>query len=125
MSTILLVEDDGTERALIRSALEAAGYQVQEASNGTEALRQYRLAPTGLVITDILMPEKDGLETIWALTREFPDVPIIAMNENDETLDYLRLARFFGADRVLRKPFLMNELLKMVREELQRGPSST
>lgn len=125
MTTILLVEDDDGERTLIRSALEAAGYQVQEARNGTEALHQYRLAPTDLVITDILMPEKDGLEIIWALTREFPDVPIIAMNMNDETLDYLRLARFFGADRVLRKPFLMDELLKMVREELQRGPSPT
>ncbi|MCS6302878.1 MAG: response regulator [Nitrospira sp.] len=71
------------------------------------------------------MPERDGLETIWALTREFPDVPIIAMNENDETLYYLKVARFFGADRVLPKPFLMDELLKMVREELQRGPSPT
>jgi two-component system response regulator (stage 0 sporulation protein F) len=123
--TILLVEDDDMHRALICSALEGAGYQVQESRNGKEALRQYRLAPSDLVITDILMPEKDGLETIRALTLEFPDIAIIAMSEITDKLDYLRVARLFGADRTLRKPFLMDELLKMVQEELQRGPSPT
>lgn len=83
-------------------------------------MRQYRAAPTDLVITDILMPEKDGLETIWTLTHEFPDVAIIAMSEDNEKLDYLPLARVFGADRCLRKPVVMDELLKAVQEELER-----
>lgn len=66
------------------------------------------------------MPEKDGLETILALEREFPDVVIIAMSEHTELLDYLRVAKLLGADRTLRKPFPMEELLKAVQEEIQR-----
>ncbi len=119
MPTILLVEDEDTHRTLIRSALEMADYQVREAVNGKEALRLYRLAPTDLVVTDILMPEKDGLELIWELTREFPEIRIIAMSEPHESLDYLRVAQMFGANCCLLKPFLMETLLKAVREELE------
>jgi two-component system response regulator (stage 0 sporulation protein F) len=117
--TILLVEDEDLHRMLIRSALEMADYQVREAVNGKEALRQYRLAPTDLVITDIVMPEKDGLELIWELTRDFPEIRIIAMSEPHEAYDYLRVAQLFGANCCLLKPFLTETLLKAVREELE------
>ncbi len=118
MPTILLVEDEDTHRMLIRSALEMADYQVREAVNGKEALRQYRLAPTDLVITDIVMPEKDGLELIWELTRDFPEIRIIAMSEPHEDFDYLRVAQLFGVNCCRLKPFLTETLLKAVREEL-------
>jgi len=119
VATILLVEDEDTHRMRIRSALEMADYQVREAVNGKEALRQYRLAPTDLVITDIVMPEKDGLELIWELKRDFPEIRIIAMSEPHEDFDFLRVAQLFGVNRCLRKPFPMEALLKAVRKELE------
>ena len=119
MATILLVEDEDTHRMRIRSALEMADYQVREAVNGKEALRQYRLAPTDLVITDIVMPEKDGLELIWELRRDFSEVRIIAMSEPHKDFDYLRVAQLFGVNWCFLKPFGMETLLKAVREELE------
>ena len=104
---------------LIRSALEMADYQVREAVNGKEALRQYRLAPTDLVITDIVMPEKDGLELIWELKRDFPEIKIIAMSEPHKDYDYLRVAQMFGVKCHLLKPFPTETLLKAVRKELE------
>src|SRR5215467_2745494 len=91
--SILLVEDDDINRDLIRIALQGAGYEVREARNGREALRQFELFPTNLVITDIFMPEMDGLETIWLLMHELFDVTIIAMSEHSEELDFLAVAR--------------------------------
>jgi len=114
------VEDDDLNRDLIRRALQGAGYEVREARNGREALRQFELCPANLVIIDLFMPEMGGLETIWLLIHEFFDVTIIAMSEHRDELDFLAVARLFGARRTLRKPIRIDELLRAVQEELQQ-----
>ena len=122
MATILLVDDDEGVRTLLHKALVAAGHEVEDAWNGDVALAAYRRQPRDLVITDLVMPEKDGLETIMALRRLNPAVKIIAMSGGGRTLGlgqlYLETARTFGADRILAKPFTSTALLTAVTEVL-------
>jgi two-component system response regulator (stage 0 sporulation protein F) len=80
MATILIIDDEEIIRVLLRSALEAAGYEVTEATNGRQGLELYRHRPTDLVITDILMLELNGLEMLLALTREFIHAKVIAIS---------------------------------------------
>src|SRR5687767_14027836 len=101
MASILLVEDDEQLRPMLKLVLERGGHQVQEAGNGKEALKIYLRHPTDLVVTDLVMPDKEGLETILELRRIYPDVKIIAMSGGGRTgggQGYLELARKFGAD---------------------------
>ena len=122
MATILLVEDDEGVRTLLHKALVAAGHEVEDAWNGDIALAAYRRQPRDLVITDLVMPEKDGLETIMALRRLDPAVKIIAMSGGGRTLGlgqlYLDTASTFGANRILAKPFTSTALLTTVSEVL-------
>ncbi|HJT22875.1 MAG TPA: response regulator [Nitrospira sp.] len=114
MPSILVVDDEEQVRQLIRTTFEDAGYRVWEASNGKEALTQYRLAPTDLVVTDILMPDQDGLECISMLRRESPNVKIIAITGGSDligVLGFLDVAKMLGAHRTLQKPFEMKALL--------------
>ena len=106
---------------MLRQALERAGYEVVEAGDGNEGLQSFREAPTDLIITDILMPEKEGLETIIDLRRDFPEVKIIAMSGGGRTgnLNFLEIARRLGAQHTLQKPFGLQEMLQAVRELLQ------
>ena len=122
MPSILVVDDEDQLRQLIREILEQAGYHVTEARDGKEALLQYRLAPTDVVIMDILMPEQDGLETTATLRREFPNVKVIAITGSSEMigiLNFLDVAKMLGAHRALQKPFEMKALLETVQAELQ------
>lgn len=121
MARILVIEDDHHTRALLRQALELAGYTVLEAADGREGLRRQRASPAHLVITDIFMPEQEGLETIMALRRESPDVKIIAISGGGRLgrLDFLDVAARLGAQRTFYKPFDYQELLATVRELLQ------
>lgn len=80
MAQILVIADDAHVRLVLRQVLERAGYTVREAANGREGLQRYRTTPTELVMTDILMPEQEGLETIPALRRELPAVKILAIS---------------------------------------------
>lgn len=122
MARILLVEDDDAVREILRKTLVAAGHEVEEAPNGVVALAAYRRRPSDLVITDLVMPEKDGLEAIMDLRRLDPAVRIIAMSGGGRTLGpgdfYLESARLFGAMRILSKPFTGSALLKAVSEVL-------
>lgn len=118
-ASILIIEDEAPIRALLRKALEQAGYHVVEAPDGHLGLELYRCAPTDLVITDILMPWRDGLETTLALTREFLDAKVIAISGAPWENNLLDVAKLFGARRTLQKPFRLEELLDAVREELQ------
>jgi CheY-like chemotaxis protein len=121
VATILLVDDDPQVQAAITIALEQAGHQVAQVNDGRQALRQLRAQLVDLVITDILMPEVDGLELIRLLRREFPGTKILAMSGGAARLpglDMLHLARVLGADRLLSKPFRNQELLSQITELL-------
>ena len=124
MARILVIDDDGQVRGAIRRILERAGHTVLDAADGEAGIRLYRERPTDLIITDIFMPEQDGIETIQQLRREFPGVKIIAISGGDrtQTVDLRKDAELFGASRTLRKPFELTELLKAVRELLGEPP---
>jgi CheY-like chemotaxis protein len=102
--------------------LASAGYDVQDASNGKSGLASYRQRPTDLVLTDIVMPDMEGLEVIRELRRTDPDVRIIAMSGGGIAAagQYLELARTFGAGSMLDKPFTQEQLLTVVAEALAR-----
>jgi two-component system response regulator (stage 0 sporulation protein F) len=118
MATILVIEDEAPIRALIRTALEAEGYVVKEASNGRQGLSFYQDNPADLVITDILMPELNGLDLILELTRTFLHVKVIAISGAPGEDNVLDTAKLLGARRTLHKPFSMGTLLSAVRYEL-------
>jgi len=117
MASILLVEDDEHLRPMLKLVLERAGHQVQEAGNGNEALEIYNRHPADLVVTDLVMPDKEGLETIRELRRIDPDVKIIAMSGGGRTgiKNYLEMAKSFGADHILAKPFSNQEILDSIQ----------
>ena len=118
MSHILIVDDDVVARALLRMTLEGEGYDVKEAADGVMAIKLYREEAADLIITDLFMPEKEGLEIIIELRRDFPDVKIIVVSGGGkfEPKLYLQTAGHLGALRTFTKPFDPNELLLAVRE---------
>lgn len=122
MARILLVDDDEFVRGILRKALVSAGYEVEEAPDGKKALASYRQQASDLVITDLVMPEKDGLEMIRELRSLDPAVKIIAMSGGGRMLGpaqlYLASARIFGAVRILAKPFNASALLQAVSDVL-------
>ena len=120
MKTILVVDDDADTRAAIRSSL--GSYQVLEAPHGRVALAVIAVTPVDLVITDIFMPEMDGLELIRALKKQTPDMPIIAISGGgrfDLAGSQLSLASRFGAEAMIRKPYDRQELERTVDLVLQ------
>lgn len=100
----------------MRILLERAGYEVELASNGTRALEVQRNFPAHVLITDIFMPEMDGLETIQQFRLEFPAVKIVAMSRATGRTDYLLTAGIAGADGTLQKPFTEETLLQALRK---------
>jgi DNA-binding response OmpR family regulator len=121
MASVLIVDDQDMVRKTLRLALESEGLDVREAVDGDEALRLYRTSPADVVVTDIVMPNKEGIETIFELRRSAPRVKIIAMSGRD-TVDFLDMARKLGADHVLRKPFEMRVLIALVQSCLDAKP---
>lgn len=128
MKRILVIEDDVEERQLFKTVLEEAGYDVLEAANGAIGLHMYTQQPCNLVITDIYMPEKEGLETIIELKKISPGLPIIAISggimrtyhfTNTGADSTLKAAEAFGAARILHKPIKLQELLHAVNELVQ------
>ncbi|MCL2458511.1 MAG: response regulator [Desulfobulbus sp.] len=117
---ILVIDDDEQMRTLLRQVMEWAGYEVIEAGNGREGIQKYRKQPADLVITDLIMPEKEGLETINLLKKEYPDLKIIAISGGGRIGPeaYLPAAKGLGADRVFSKPFDVRELAETVKELL-------
>ena len=118
MASILIIDDEPHLCALLRKALEGIGYVVATATNGRDGLQRFRLQPANLVITDLFMPEQDGLETIERLIRQYPSVKIIAMTGERGADTLLQTAEMLGANRILKKPFELKELFSLVREEL-------
>jgi DNA-binding NtrC family response regulator len=119
MATILIIDDEEPIRALLRTTLEWAGYEVTEAPNGRIGLELYRHRPTDLVITDILMPELNGLDMLLALTREFLHAKVIAISGAGGEHNVLDAAKLLGVRRTFQKPFSMTRLLDAVRYELE------
>jgi CheY-like chemotaxis protein len=113
MTRVLLVDDDESFRPMVQLMLERLGYQVVTAVNGAEALARYAGQRCEIVLTDIVMPDKEGLETIRELMRRDCGARIIAMSGGGRVNanDYLQLAARLGATRVLRKPFSIQELV--------------
>ena len=121
--SILVIDDDETTRHVLRAILEREGYTVLDAPDGDKGIRQYQENPTDLVITDIIMPGKEGIETIRDLRREFPNVKIIAVSGGGRIgpVSYLKMAKGLGALRTLNKPIDRTALLKTVEEVLKMG----
>ena len=121
MANILIIDDDNQFRTMLRKMVERNGYEVVEASDGKEGIKLYRKNPTDLIITDLIMPDKDGIETIQELRKDFPDVKIIAISGGGRLgpHDYLHLAKMLGAQRTLTKPIELDELLKAIEELLK------
>lgn len=122
LGMILVIDDDEAVRVMARRVLVDAGYGVQEAEDGEAGLDYYRQQRFDAVITDIVMPDKEGLETIRDLLGADPLVKIIAMSGagGPASGGYLGLALKFGAQRILHKPFTADALLKVVDEVLAR-----
>lgn len=120
-SQILVIEDDRAVRELMLQTLSRAGYNVLSAEDGNEGVNLFRSEHPDLVITDIVMPQKEGFETIMELRKENPDVKVIAMSGGGRhgTEDYLSVARKLGACRTVSKPFMRDEMLRVVREALE------
>jgi DNA-binding response OmpR family regulator len=120
VAQILVIEDDEQIRGLIREVLEDSGHDVVESSEGKEGLKKFSLNPNSLVITDILMPGMEGLETIRNLRMEAPNAKIIAISGGlaGKGINVLELAKKFGAARIIPKPFDISQLLGAVEEIL-------
>lgn len=121
MKRILIIDNNTNLRELLKQMLEQEGYEVIDAKDGKEGTKLYRQMPTDLVITDVVMPEKDGIETIRELKRDFPNVKIIATSGSSRTLaaQYcLSAMKALGAECVFTKPFGRKEMLDAVHELL-------
>jgi len=113
----LVVDDEPIVRAFLRKALERSGGSVTEAADGREGLRRYEADRPDCVITDLAMPEKEGIETIMEMRRHPHKARIIAMSGGFETHTgpFLQAARLLGADAVLTKPFTIEHLFDVIR----------
>lgn len=125
MALVLLIDDDASMRSLMRQALEAVGHDVLEAPDGRRVLELLRRSRPDLMVTDILMPNKEGLETIRDVKAAMPRLPIIAISGGGriDRRDLLDAAREFGADAALAKPFRPAELRALVADLLDRSRS--
>ncbi len=125
MASILIIDDDSQVCELLQHALEEEGHVVHSALNGVEGIIQYRQYRPELVVVDILMPEKEGLETILDLRREFPNVLMIAMSGASEgtKINLLELAQQLGAQHRLTKPFQLETVVKLVNTALGKPGS--
>lgn len=120
MKKVLVIDDDEQMRAMIQVMLEREGYSVETAENGKVGLDKFGAEAYDLVITDIIMPEKEGLEIISEMHERDPSIRIIAMSGGlpGYTADFLPVAKFFGAVRTFEKPIIASEFTTAVRELL-------
>jgi len=121
MKNILLVDDEQSLLDALSRTLERAGYRVETALNGRLAMELLSAQATDLVITDLIMPEKEGIDLIMFLKSRQPNLPIIAISGGGRNApeNYLSIAKALGAKDTLAKPFLNSELLKVVENALR------
>lgn len=114
---VLVVDDNPDARLMVKLMLEIEGYRVQTAANGREALEVQRERPSQILITDLFMPEADGLETVMRFRADYPDVPVIVISGGGSRpmkTDHLSVARELGVVTI-RKPFRSDELVNALR----------
>jgi DNA-binding response OmpR family regulator len=111
---VLVIDDNVELLSMMGDAFRAVGAIVETAEDGLDAIRSFRVEPADLVVTDILMPTKEGIETIIEMKQRHPGVKIIAISGGGRlgSLDFLDLARQLGADSAMAKPFLLDELVE-------------
>jgi len=119
VSDILIIDDDSEFREMLKTMMEMEGFNVATAEDGKIGVDLYRLKPTDLIVTDIVMPNQEGVETIYFLQKEFPDVKIIAVSGGGrgKASDYLdSIKRLDSVKGTFQKPFNMDEFVNKVRE---------
>lgn len=118
MDSVLIIEDDEFVQNMLKQTFERAGYDVATASDGRIGIKLYKSKPFDVVITDLIMPEMEGIETISQLRKSNPDVKVIAISGGGRNSpdDYLHLAKKMGATRTFTKPLDRNKLLDAVKE---------
>jgi CheY-like chemotaxis protein len=123
---VLIIDDDEQMRLILSRVVALLGYEICLATNGLEGVRIQREKPADLVITDLIMPEQEGLETIAILKRDFPATKIIAVSGGGRIGPeaYLPTAKELGADRVFSKPFEIHEIISAIKELVGHDPSS-
>ena len=117
---ILIIDDEEQIREMLTQMLSREGYQVVNAKNGKEGMAACRENPVDLIITDIIMPEKDGIEMILELRHDFPNLKVIAISGGGRLgpNGYLEMAKKLGAHRTFFKPFNRKEIIDGVKELL-------
>jgi len=124
MARILIIEDDDLLRSVIATALAQLGHTVLQANEGRMGCDLFRTSPSDLVLTDLIMPGQEGIETIMRLRHDYPGLPIVAMSGGStRAKSYLAMAAKFGVRRILSKPFTIAELTRTIAEALAPGPS--
>lgn len=120
MPHILIIDDDLSVLSLFEQFLTSAGYSVALATDGREGLRQMKQQKPDLIITDIMMPEMDGLELLMEIKKHHQEIPVIAISGGMKIrpISFLPQAKKFGARRVFQKPIALTELLQAVQELL-------
>jgi CheY-like chemotaxis protein len=120
MPKVLIIDDDSTLRRVLKGMLEEEGHEVTEAADGRSGLTILGAQPTDLVVTDIIMPEKEGWNDIVELRKKYPGVKILAISEGGKSQIKLNvmLTKNLGTHRVLKKPLKKKQLLDAVGELL-------
>jgi DNA-binding response OmpR family regulator len=115
---VLVVDDSADIRGMLQAQLEMEGFEVATAPDGARALALLGRERTDLIITDLFMPDKDGIETILEIREKYPAVQIVAMSgwDSRQGSDYLKVAREIGAVRTVKKPFELTDIVKIVRD---------
>jgi DNA-binding response OmpR family regulator len=121
MANILLVDDDSLVRTSLAYALEDTGHTVAQAVNGDEGLAALGRENFDLVVLDILMPEREGIETIRGIRKKWPTLPVLAISGGDKTgwSDFLRMASALGANDTMAKPFTATDFVDRVTRLLE------
>lgn len=126
MAIILLIDDDDLLRGMLAKTLELEGHTVFQADNGQAGIDLFHSQRPDLVITDLVMPVQEGVETIMRLRQLSPRLPIIAMSGGvPNSKLYLTIAAKIGAHRILPKPFTPQRLLEAVNETLRESPPAS
>ncbi len=116
MKKILIIDDEEAIRLMVKRLVEKAGYTAELASNGEEGMMMIDEASFDLVITDIIMPRKEGIEIITAIRKNYPEIRVIAMSGGGRFTSegYLKSAKILGANRVFTKPFNHREMITAI-----------